>query len=145
MSKKPDRHAWTKGIAGAIGAAEKPKVKRVTKASEPEKDIQARAESLCDALGIRWFRIPDTLLGYLKNNQSVPIWARVMIGRYFRGVPDLMLFKRLEPGDNVCRFIEIKTEVGKLSQGQNQWHRGLNVHVTYGWAETEKAIKDFIA
>lgn len=35
------------------------------------------------------------------------------------------------------------TEDGKLHQSQEKWHSGLNVHVCYGWDETEKAILEF--
>ena len=105
-----------------------------------EKDLQAMAENLCVALGIRFFRIPDKLLAFLNN--FAPPWTRVFVARYFAGVPDMMLF-RAGQGDNVVRFIEIKTEAGKVHQSQAKWHSGLNVTVCYGWNETEAAIMDF--
>jgi hypothetical protein len=127
---------------GGIGLP-KPKSVSKPKAKIPEKDIQSMAENLCLSLGIRFFRIPDSLLAWLKMSVGTPMWVKVFISRYFVGVPDLMLFKRLETGDNLVRFIEIKTEAGALTQGQKSWHRGLNIHVCYGWDETKKAIEDF--
>ena len=122
------------------GARKKPKASKVT---IKEKDLQGMAENLALALGIRFFRLPDSLMGYLAacNVQ----WIRVFISRYLAGVPDLMLFKALPDGRNEVRFIEIKTEAGKLSQGQSKWHSGLHVQVCYGWDETEKAIRSFAA
>lgn len=143
IPRKANKWADFDNVEGAIGHKAKTSAAKPKKASEPERDIQARAEALCDTLGIRWFRVPDSLLAALKNNPSIPMWCRAMVARYFKGVPDLMLFKKSEGGDNLTRFIEIKTEVGKVTQGQEHWHRGLNVRVTYGWEETEKAIKEF--
>lgn len=99
------------------------------------------AENLCDSLGIRFFRLPDSLLGYLARCPDA--WMRAFVSRYLAGVPDLLLFKALPDGKNEVRFVEIKTEAGKVSQGQAKWHSGLKVHVCYGWAEVEKAILEF--
>ena len=114
---------------------------RAAKVTIKEKDLQAMAEDLCLSRGIRFFRIPDSLLAYLAS--CVVAWVRVFVGRYLAGVPDLMMFKPRPEGDNVVRFIEIKTEAGKVHQSQAKWHSGLNVHICYGWQETEKAILDF--
>jgi hypothetical protein len=137
-----DRFSEMKKAPGAIlpTTRRKPKAAKVTL---KEKDIQARAENLCNALGIRFFRIPDALMRYLAYCSDQ--WVRVFISRYLSGTPDLMLFKPRAEGDNIVRFIEIKTEAGKLSQGQSKWHSGLKVHVCYGWEETEKVIREFQA
>ncbi len=138
---KPDRNAMLKGIPGTIAAPGPRKQPKASKVTIKEKDLQGMAENLALALGIRFFRIPDKLLSFLAN--FAPPWTRVFVARYFAGVPDMMLFKRLPDGRNEVRFIEIKTEAGKVSQGQSKWHSGLAVIVTYGWDETEKAIRDF--
>lgn len=128
------------GFIAPPGARKKPKAAKVT---IKEKDLQGMAENLANALGIRFFRLPDSLMGYLAHCNTP--WVRVFISRYLAGVPDLMLFKPLPDGRNEVRFIEIKTEAGKVSQGQSKWHSGLHVHICYGWEETEKAIKEFAA
>ncbi len=123
-----------------------PKPRRRAKAPRatlPEKDLQAMAENLCIALGIRFFRLPDSLLGYLARCPDA--WIRVFVSRYLAGLPDMLLFRPRPEGDNVVRMIEIKTEAGKLSQGQEKFHAGLNVHICFGWAETENAIRGFLA
>ena len=135
-----DRWSELRKIPGSLTPTtrRKPKAPRVT---VKEKDLQAMAENLCIARGIRFFRLPDSLLAYLAS--CMVAWVRVFVGRYLAGVPDLMLFKPRPEGDNLVRFIEIKTEAGKVHQSQAKWHSGLNVQVCYGWAETEKAILDF--
>lgn len=138
---KPDRWSEMRKTAANIPAARKrPKAPRVT---IKEKDLQGMAENLCHALGIRFFRIPDKLLSFLAF--AAPPWTRVFVARYFAGVPDLLLFRALPDGKNEVRFVEIKTESGKIHQSQAKWHSGLNVIITHGWDETEKAIKDFAA
>jgi hypothetical protein len=121
------------------GMRKKPRAAKVT---IKEKDLQAMAENLCLAMGIRFFRIPDKLLAFLAF--AAPSWTRVFVARYLKGLPDMLLFKKTSHGLNFCKMIEIKTEAGKLSAGQTAWHFGLSVHTTYGWEATEKAIKDFI-
>ena len=139
--KKPkdDIQSQVPGYIAKPGPRKKPKAPAVT---IREKDLQAMAETLCNALGIRFFRIPDKLLAFLAF--AAPAWTRVFVARYFAGVPDLMLFRATGGGKNEVRFVEIKTEAGKLHQSQTKWHSGLNVNVCYGWAETERAIKSFI-
>jgi len=143
--KKPKGDKWSllKQAPGvSIPRAGKIRGKAPAKAKLPEKTLQAMAEALCIRLGIKFFRIPDKLMGFLAT--SAPPWVRVFVAGYFAGVPDLMLFKRLPDGTNQVKFVEIKTEVGKISQGQAKWHAGLNVSVTYGWEETQAGIMAFL-
>jgi len=140
-TKQSDSYTEISKLPSFIPKPKKKLSKSTPKVKIKERDIQQMAEDLCDSLGIRFFRIPDKLMGFLAN--FAPVWVRVFVSRYLRGVPDLMLFKRLETGDNIVRFIEIKTEAGKVSQGQTNWHMGLNVKVCYGWEETKKEIESF--
>lgn len=137
---KVDRFALQRKVAGFLGSPTGKK-SRVPKATIKEKDLQSMAENLCISLGIRFFRIPDSLLAFLARSPDA--WVRVFNGRYLAGVPDLMLFRRNPAGDNVVRFVEIKTEAGKTHQAQEKWHSGLDVRVCFGWVETERAILDF--
>jgi hypothetical protein len=141
MKPQIDRNAMLKGIPGTIAAPGVRKQPKASKVTIKEKDLQGMAENLAIALGIRFFRIPDKLLSFLAN--YAPPWTRVFVARYFAGVPDMLLFKALPDGRNEVRFIEIKTQTGRIHQSQAKWHSGLNVMVCYGWDETEKAIRDF--
>lgn len=135
-----DRFALQRKAPGFLGSptGKRPKAAKVT---IKEKDLQSMAENLCLALGLRFFRLPDSLLAYLARCPDA--WVRVFNSRYLAGVPDLLLFKALPGGKNEVGFIEIKTEAGKLHQSQEKWHSGLNVRVCYGWEETERAIMEF--
>jgi hypothetical protein len=137
-SSRDDIQSDAPGFIAKPGARKKTRSGRVT---IKEKDLQGMAENLASALGIRFFRIPDKLLAFLAF--AAPAWTRVFVARYFAGVPDLLLFRALPDGRNEARFIELKTEAGKISQSQAKWHSGLNIIVCYGWDETEKAIRSF--
>ena len=80
---KPSRLAWAAKVPGAIGEVQKASVPKRGKVTIKERDLQAMAEELCDSLGIRFFRIPDTLLANLKNNPSIPMGARVVVRKDF--------------------------------------------------------------
>jgi hypothetical protein len=108
---------------------------------DPPKGPGGSLRPAAQGAGLRGVGIPDMLLGYLA--QCPDAWVRVFNGQYLAGVPDLMLFKKSPAGDNVVRFVEIKTEAGRLHQSQEKWHSGLDVKVCYGWVETEKAILEF--
>ncbi|MCP4986636.1 MAG: hypothetical protein GY928_11450 [Colwellia sp.] len=106
-----------------------------------EKDIQKKAQDYLNEWGLRWFHIPDPVLGFLAQNANSQI--RNIISRELRGVPDLIIFSK--SGEyNHCLLLELKAETGRLTQGQVNWHKNLNVAVTYGWDEAREAIDGFI-
>jgi hypothetical protein len=141
MKYSDAKYAYLTKIPGFIAPPGPRKKPRASKVTIKEKDLQSMAENLCAALDIRFFRIPDKLLAFLSF--AAPPWTRVFVARYFAGLPDMLLFKKSKNGMNFCKLIEIKTEAGKLSQSQSKWHSNLNVTVTFGWDETEKAIIAF--
>ncbi len=139
--KLPARFSEQAAAPGFIAPAQRVRRKSVPKVTVKEKDLQALAENLCLSLGIRFFRIPDKLMGFLAHH--APAWTRIFVSRYLAGVPDLLLFKALPGSKNEVLFLEIKTEAGKISPTQARWHSGLNIIVARGWAETEAAIREF--
>ncbi len=94
--------------------------------------------------GLKYFHIPDNLLCFLKTNSAVPQGIRNLISEHFKGVPDLVIFHKNQDGYNFCLLLELKTENGKVSTGQKNWHAGLNVNVTYGLGEAKKVVEEFI-
>ena len=98
--------------------------------NEPEKDIQKEVERRLKDYGIRYIHIPSDT--YVKT------------GGHFKGVLDLLAFFRREDGFNYCLCLELKADKGKLSQGQKNWHKGLNVHVTYGMDEAIECVENWV-
>ena len=116
--------------------------KAAISASDPEAVIQGLAESLCNRLGITYFRLPNLLYMAVYASNRVPIQRKKQISDYIKGFPDLVLFN---PVKMQYLAIEIKTEVGVVSRQQNEWKEKINSLVTVGWEETEKAILEFRA
>jgi hypothetical protein len=114
------------------------------KSKQPEKVIQRQIEGLLKSYGLRYFHIPDNLLYFLKTNPIVPQNIRNLISEHFKGVPDLVVFHKNQEGFNFCLLLELKTESGKVSTGQKNWHSGLNVNITYGLEEAKTAVENFI-
>lgn len=84
-----------------------------------ESVIQKQCESILDASGIAYVRIPDAVYRYIFGENFVPSWIKKLIKSYIKDLPDLtILFKN---GSFVC--VELKTESGKMSAGQKRFMR----------------------
>lgn len=82
-----------------------------------ESVIQKQCESILDALGTAYIRIPDAVYSYIFGENFVPSWIKKLIKSYIKDLPDLtILFKS---GHFVC--VELKTEKGKMSAGQKRF------------------------
>ena len=97
-----------------------------------ESDLQSQCENYLIAQQVVFTRIPDAIyksvFGYGGN---IPPYIKKLISSMIKGVPDLALHKPL-PGTPYCitLFVELKTEKGKLSQGQKHFRDKLNGNVT---------------
>jgi hypothetical protein len=135
------RNALLANIPGTLMPRPKPR-RHNPKVTIKEHDLQVMAEELCIRMGIRFVRVPDLIYKTVFGSPTTPPHVKAMIAEFIRGLPDLLLLAKAEK-DNRCRLIEIKTEAGKLSQGQKNWHDGLDVVVCHGWPETKAAIISF--
>lgn len=71
--------------------------------------------------------------------------TRKFVSEYLRGIPDLtLIIPCKESKYNYSHLLELKTEKGKLSQGQKKWAKNVNVTVPRKWDEIKKEIDDFI-
>lgn len=147
MIKKSKQAIGFKGTDKTALAFPKKKVKTPNKKKKtsPEKIIQKQVEAYLTILGVRFFHIPDYLLMFIKVTPGVPQYLKNLVSQHFKGLPDLIIWHKNEKGFNHCLLLELKTETGKLSQGQKNWHKGLNVSVTYGSDEAIKEIDKFIS
>lgn len=112
------------------------KAKRTIKSTKPEAVLQQQCESYLDLLGLEYIRIPNSL------------WAIVMrsgcqgaineISDYLKGVPDLMICKK-----NQYLAVELKTEVGKLSQSQNKKIKALDGIVIRSFGHFKELVDEF--
>ena len=111
-----------------------------SKVTMSEAELQDKVEDVLTDLGLQYVHIPGNLQNYLRGRAPAHIAA--LASRAFKGMPDLLIFDK--SGEyNVCLLLELKTEIGRLSQSQVNWSKGLNLHVAYGYEEAEKIIKEF--
>lgn len=124
------------------GGAIKSKPKQ--KAEVSEKVLQEKAEKLLDSLGLKWEHIPESVSRGIYWSQEQK--TRKDYSSYLTGSPDLKVWHPLQESNyNLSLVLELKTELGQLSQGQKNWIREapVNVQVCKGWQEIKKEIIDF--
>jgi len=93
------------------------------KSSHPESDLQKQVDDYLDVMQIQYIRIPDSVYRWIFANAMVPVWIKSLIGKYLNGVPDnILLFKN---GKYLC--VELKTESGRLTQGQKRFRDAVGV------------------
>ena len=133
------KDAYLKNLPGTI-----PRIKKVKKApakvTMKEKQLQSIVEQYLDALGLAYFRIPDQVLKALRWSAGPGIGR--LVSEYFAGWPDLMIFK----GKGVelrCLPLELKTEAGKMSQGQVKIQAKIGTLVAYGRDEAKVIIDEW--
>jgi hypothetical protein len=122
----------------------KDKPRRTTKPKTKEKEIQSLVESYLRAKHIKYTRFPDSLYRYIFGIGGVPVHIKAQLAEYMRGVPDLIIYMQSKEY-NYTLLLELKTETGKLSQGQKNWGQGLSVAVARSFQEAKTAIDIFLA
>ncbi len=121
----------------------KDKPRRTAKPKTKEKEIQSLVESYLKANHIKYTRFPDSLYRYIFGIGGVPVHIKAQLAEYMRGVPDLIIYIPSKIY-NYTLLLELKTESGKLSQGQKNWGKGLNVLVAHSFEEAKEEIERFI-
>jgi hypothetical protein len=111
-----------------------------SKATMSEAELQDKVEDILLDLDLQYVHIPGNLQRYLRTRAPAHIAAEA--SRAFKGMPDLLIFSKHEEY-NVCLLLELKTEIGKLSQSQRDWSKGLNLHVAYGIEEAKNILSEF--
>jgi hypothetical protein len=113
-----------------VGAVPKPTARKRAKkrAKTPESIIEEQVEGLLDNMGLKYIRVPDSIYAAIFGNNMVKPYIKAMISAFIKGLPDITVL--LRDGRYIC--IELKTEAGKLSQGQKTFAKAIgedNYHV----------------
>ena len=111
--------------------------KRQVADNTPEKTIQQAVEYILKLNHIKYIHIPEDLQRYLKL--YAPMNIKKIASNALKGIPDIIAFM----GDK-CLLLELKSGKGRLTQGQREWHRGCNVHVTHGMDEALNVVNKWI-
>ena len=110
-----------------------------------EYHLQKQCEEYLQYLNIPYIRIPDWLYYSVFGKQSnVEPKIKRFISKYLKGLPDIMIFKRDENSYNKALFIELKNKYGKLSQGQKNFAKQLNLLVVRNFDDFKKEVDKFV-
>jgi len=70
------------------------------------------------------------------------IYKDVKIRKKYRGIPDLIIFKKDKKYDK-CLLVELKSLRGKTSQGQKNWAGGLNIYLLRSFQDFKELVLSF--
>jgi len=125
-------------ITPLLKPKDRPRRRSKEEASEdwhgPEAVLEAEVEGYLRLLGVRYLHIPSHLQRHLR--QSAPPHIARMASEAFKGLPDLTCFG----ANGSCLLIELKVASGRLSQGQEAWHKGLPVQVVRSFGAAKLLI-----
>lgn len=107
-----------------------------------ESDLQKQCEEYLTYFpNIAVIRIPDAAYrAIFASNLSA--WIKRIISKYLKGLPDLILLRQVG-AKTFALCIEVKTEKGKLSQGQKHFGSIVNVQVIRSFDDFVEAVKKF--
>lgn len=108
---------------------------------DKEDKLQRDCEQWLEQHGIMYLRIPEEVTGLCSPTHPARVSQHIknMISKHFKSWPDLMIFKpENETNYNTCLLVELKSKKGRMSQGQKNLARKLNVLEI-------RSLEDFIA
>jgi len=83
-----------------------------------EEHLQNIAEQYLTLKKIKYIHLPKGSQRFIWNKKfGIPIQVAMEASKALKGVPDLILFGR----DGTYKLIELKSEKGKLTEGQKEW------------------------
>lgn len=87
---------------------------------QPEAELQRACAELFDGLGLLWCHIPN---GGARSART-GAWLKSLGVK--AGAPDALIFERLPSFPNARGLaVEFKTDKGRLTESQSQWHTEL--------------------
>jgi len=111
----------------------------------PESRIQAQAEEWLEWNHLPFFRLPDLLMNWVFGYGSkTPEWIKRFLRSYMKDWPDLILFEDEPiPGHGRYLAIELKSNMGKLSDGQKRMQKVLGTVVVRSFMEFVKVVQEW--
>ena len=109
-----------------------------------EATIQAQVELYLRLKQVPFIRLPDALMRGIFASYHIPVHQKKIIAEYLRGLPDVMVLK---PDGRYCKMLplELKTEVGKLTQSQKHWQTKINTIVVRNVKDACAEIDNFLS
>jgi len=120
----------------------------------PEASIQRQVEAYLSLKGFKYFHVPDSIYQLCAPFSKTPIHLKKIISESFKGMPDLIIWKRktyliggskldTEAKDMDCLMIELKKKNATARQSQKKWHGELPVQVIDNIDDAIKLIENW--
>lgn len=122
----------------------KKKSKRVKKAKAPESHLQAQVNSMLKWANISYIRVPDLIYRLQGWDQRLRPHEKKVLKDAFKSLPDNIIMMPLDQNYFLGLNLELKSDTGKLSQGQKAYARNMPVTVCRDLEGVQKAIKDLM-
>lgn len=108
-----------------------------------EADLQRKCEKYLGYFpDLVVIRFPDAAYRAIFASTAISEYAKRLIAKYVKGIPDLILLKNRDSGvDALC--LELKTSTGKLSQGQKNFGERIKVYVVRDFESFTKMVEKF--
>ena len=107
-------------------------------------DVFTPYNEYLDLIQANYIRIPDELYFMIFGNNITPTWIKKIISKFIKGIPDLIIFKKGTDITNICLWMEAKSKKGKLSQGQKNKAKGLNLIVFRSFEDFKNIVDKFL-
>ena len=114
-------------------------VKEFKATTESEKHLQIQCEEYLRVKKIPYVRIHDKVYELLIKSEFKKL------ANHYRGLPDLIIFNAIPDSNyNQVLCIELKTSKGKVTQGQKNWGKYVNVLIRRSFEDFKKTVDEFI-
>jgi len=108
-----------------------------------EADLQRQAEEYLQVQGIPFIRVPDAIYKAIFSSRTIKPYIKALISRFIKGLPDLIILDPAGRWNRAC-CIELKSATGKLSQGQKNFAKRVNVVVKRNFEDFVKEVEEFL-
>ena len=109
-----------------------------------EDALQKQANDLLDWMHIGYYRIPDFVWLWLKNNAPIEV-LRALSDCFAGKLPDNFCFEKLTDKYLIALPLELKTKTGRLHGKQKKYARDYNWQISRSPDETIEIVNQFKA
>jgi len=108
-----------------------------------ESALQRQCEEWLTIKNIPFIRIPDAVYKSIFANRNINPRLKRLVATFIRGLPDMTIL-RPDGQYNQALVIELKTKKGRLTQGQKDFAKGVNVSVIRSFEDFTATVEKFM-
>ena len=111
---------------------------------DSEHHLQIKCEEYLQLRNIPSIRIPDVAYRAIFANTGISKNLKEIISSFLKGVPDIVILKPEPDGTNKALCVELKSAMGKASQGQKHFAKKVNVYIIRSFDDFVKLVEEFL-